>query len=86
MESIIPALVTGFATVLAAILTNLQTGRKSEEAIRTAQAVTDVKLDALTREERRHNSFATRMPAVEEQLRALSRRLEALESAEAKKK
>ena len=64
---------------MAVIITNLQTGRKSEEAMKTAQAVTDVKIDALTQEVRRHNGFATRVPVMEEQLKALSCRLDSLE-------
>ena len=43
------------------------------------QAVTDTKLEELTREVREHNSFARRMPVVEEQIKDLSRRLSALE-------
>ena len=44
-----------------------------------AQAVTDTKLEELTREVREHNGFARRMPVVEEQIRALDTRLRDLE-------
>ncbi len=44
-----------------------------------SQAVTETKLEALTREVREHNNFARRMPVVEEQIRALSRRVGDLE-------
>ena len=44
-----------------------------------AQAVTDTKLEELTREVREHNNFARRMPVVEEQIRGLGKRVEKLE-------
>ena len=44
-----------------------------------AQAVTETKLEDLTREVREHNNFARRMPVVEEQIRALDTRLRDLE-------
>ena len=44
-----------------------------------SQAVTETKLDELTREVREHNNFARRMPVVEEQIKDLNRRLSALE-------
>ena len=44
-----------------------------------SQAVTETKLDELTREVREHNNFARRMPVVEEQIKDLDRRLSALE-------
>lgn len=43
------------------------------------QAVTDVKIDELTREVRAHNNFAQRMPVVEERIDAINHRIEALE-------
>lgn len=44
-----------------------------------AQAVTDTKLDELTREVREHNGFARRMPVVEEQIRVINHRISDLE-------
>lgn len=43
------------------------------------QAVTDVKIDELTREVRAHNNFAQRMPVVEERIDSINHRIEALE-------
>lgn len=43
------------------------------------QAVTDIKIDELTREVRAHNNFAQRMPVVEEQIKAINHRIEDLE-------
>ena len=60
----ISALVTGFFTVVATALSVLAVNRR-------AQAVTDVKIEELTREVRSHNNFAQRMPVVEEQIKSI---------------
>ena len=78
-EAILVALVTGGLSLLGVVVTNLATARKSEAAIRTSQAVTDVKLEALTREVREHNQFARRMPVVEEQIKVINHRIGDLE-------
>ena len=44
-----------------------------------AQAVTETKLEELTREVREHNGFARRMPVVEEQIKVINHRLADLE-------
>lgn len=78
-ESVLAALITGLLSLTGVVVSNLLSARKNENAIRTAQAVTDTKLDALTREVRDHNHFARRMPVVEEQIKILTQRLENLE-------
>ncbi len=75
----ISSLITAVASLLGVMLSNLLTERKRENTMRTAQAVTDTKLDALAREVREHNNFAKRMPVVEEQMKALDHRLSILE-------
>lgn len=75
----ISSLITAVASLLGVMLSNLLTERKRENTLRTAQAVTDTKLDALAREVREHNNFAKRMPVVEEQMKALNHRLNILE-------
>lgn len=67
-EAIVVAIVSGVLTLLGVIVSN---GR--------AQAVTEAKMEELTREVREHNHFARRMPVVEEQIRGLSGRVGALE-------
>lgn len=67
-EAIIVALISGGVTLLGVLLTNLKT-----------QAVTDTKLEELTREVREHNNFARRMPVVEEQIKVVNHRIEDLE-------
>ena len=44
-----------------------------------AQAVTETKLEDLTREVREHNNFARRMPVVEEQIKVINHRIGDLE-------
>ena len=46
------------------------------------QAVTDTKLEELTREVRKHNDFASRVPVMEEQIRVANHRIEDLERME----
>ena len=78
-EAILVAAITGGLSLLGVVLTNLASARKSEAAIRTAQAVTDTKLEELTREVWEHNHFARRMPVVEEQIKGIHHRLAELE-------
>ena len=65
-EAIIVALVSGGLSLAGVVITNLAAARKTNASIQTAQAVTDTKIDELTREVREHNGFARRMPVVEE--------------------
>ena len=78
-EAIVVALITGGLSLAGVVVTNLAASRKNEAAIRTAQAVTDTKLEELTREVREHNHFARRMPVVEEQIKGIHHRLAELE-------
>ena len=73
------ALITGGMSLLGVIVTSLITARKSENAIKIAQAVTDTKIQDLTREVREHNNFARRMPVVEEQIKVINHRIADLE-------
>lgn len=68
VETIVAAMITGGITLLGVLVAN---GR--------SQAVTETKLDELTREVREHNNFAKRMPVVEEQIKVINHRIEDLE-------
>lgn len=68
MESIITALITGAVTLFGVLIANSK-----------SQAVTETKIEELTREVREHNNFAKRMPVVEEQIRVVNRRISDLE-------
>jgi len=78
-EAIIVALITGGLSLFGVVITCLATARKSEKAAAVAQAVTDTKIDELTREVRLHNGFAQRMPVVEEQIKVINHRINDLE-------
>ena len=67
-ESIIVALITGAVTVIGVILSNSKTA-----------AVTANELKHLADEVQMHNNFARRMPVVEEQIKALTERINDLE-------
>ena len=79
-EAIVVALITGGLSLVGVIVTSLVTARKSENAIRVSQAVTDTKIQELTREVQEHNNFAKRMPVVEEQIKVINHRIDDLEA------
>ena len=79
MEAIIAAAVTGVPGVLGVIISNFASNRKIENSLDKAQAVTDCKIDELTREVREHNNFARRVPVMEEQLKVANHRIADLE-------
>ena len=70
MNEIIVALITGGVTLVGVLISNQK-----------AQAVTETRLDELTREVREHNNFARRMPVGEEQIKVINHRIEDLEDA-----
>jgi Flp pilus assembly protein TadB len=78
-ESIIVALITGGLSLVGVVITCLATSKKQEKAAAVAQAITDTKLEELTREVREHNNFALRMPTVEQEIKNLERRVDILE-------
>ena len=81
MEAILVALITGGLSLLGVVITNMMAARRAEQRMVTAQAVTDARLEELTREVRAHNNFAQRVPVLEEQLRVANHRLSNLEKA-----
>ena len=80
VESIVVALISGGLSLIGVILSNAAAARRTEQKIETAQAVTDTKLDELTREVRAHNNFAQRVPVLEEQIKVANYRIADLEN------
>ena len=78
-EAIIVALITGGLSLAGIIVSSMASTRRLDSNIRTSQAVTDTKLEELTREVREHNNVARRMPVVEEQIKVINHRLTDLE-------
>nr|DAG27462.1 MAG TPA: hypothetical protein [Caudoviricetes sp.] len=68
IAAIITAVVTGGITLLGVILANNK-----------AQAVTEVKIEELTREVRKHNGFAEKIPVIDEKIKVINHRIEDLE-------
>ena len=71
MNEIIVAIITGGVTLVGVLISNQK-----------AQAVTETRLNELTREVREHNNFARRMPVVEEQMKVANHRIQDLEDAQ----
>ncbi|MBR5873477.1 MAG: hypothetical protein IKY90_01950 [Oscillospiraceae bacterium] len=80
MESIIVALITGAASVLAVIITNSASNNKIHQEQAVQQARTDEKISELTREVRAHNGFAERIPVIEEKISVINNRIKDLEA------
>lgn len=78
-EAIVVALITGGLSLVGVVFTCLATARKSEKNTAVAQAVTDTKIQELTREVRQHNNFAQRIPVMEHQIKVINHRLADLE-------
>ena len=65
METIIAAAISGGLALVGVVITSMTSNRKIERKLEIHQAVTDQKIEDLTREVRKHNNFAERMPALE---------------------
>lgn len=80
VESILVALITGGLSLVGVILSNAATSRRMASQLEKQQAVTDTKLEELTREVREHNNFARRVPVIEEQIKVANHRISDLEN------
>ena len=84
MTEIIVAVITGgialFGTLIGVYFQNKAITDKITHSLDIRQAVTDTKIEELTREVREHNNFAKRMPVVEAQIETINKRIDALEA------
>lgn len=78
-EAIIVAIITGGLALLGTIYSGNKTAQTMNAKLDRQQAVTETKLEDLTREVREHNNFAKRMPVVEEQIKVINHRISDLE-------
>lgn len=76
MISIICACITGVFAVLGVVITNIAANKKTERQIEKSQAVTDCKIEELTREVREHNNFAKRIPIVEKEIEIINKQID----------
>lgn len=78
-EAIWVAVITGAFSLVVSLITNLSTNKKLindfKLEVTKNQAVTDTKIEELTREVRKHNNFAQRMPVVEEGIKNLKEKV-----------
>jgi len=72
MNEIVVALITGGLALIGSAIGVFS-------GIKTGQKVTEVKLEELTREVRKHNGFAERIPRMEEQIKVINHRIDDLE-------
>lgn len=78
-EAIIVAIITGGLSLIGSIFSNNRTAQSMDAKLDKQQAVTETKLEELTREVREHNNFAKRVPVLEEQIKVATHRIEDLE-------
>ena len=78
-EAIIVAIITGGLSLIGAIISNNRTAQSMDVKLDKQQAVTETKLEELTREVRAHNNFAQRVPVLEEQIKVVNHRIADLE-------
>ena len=83
MSGIVPALIAGVFSIIVALISAVGAAKSVSDKVihqmQTAQAVTDTKIEELTREVREHNNFARRMPVVENQIETINDRIKELE-------
>lgn len=79
MKEIFVAIITGGLALVGVIITNVAGNRRTEQKIQVAQAVTDTKIEELTREVRKHNNFAEKIPVIQEQIKVINHRIADIE-------
>lgn len=84
--TIVAAIIAGAVSIIVALISlhgvkssNEKTTTEIQHKLELGQAVTNTKIEELTREVREHNNFARRMPVVEEQIKVANHRIEDLE-------
>lgn len=89
-DTIWAVIITGAFSVIVQIISNRRQMDKiiaqlqhdsamSDAKLHEAQSVTDTKLEELTREVRKHNGFAEKIPVIEEKIKVANHRIDDLE-------
>lgn len=76
---LISSIVVGGLSLIGVIITNSTHNKRVEQQLLTSQAVTDTKIENLTKEVNKHNNFGQRIPVIEEQIKNINTRLRDLE-------
>lgn len=71
-DAIWAALIAAAASVISNVILSRKQAAEMNHKMEIRQAVTDTKIEELTREVREHNNFARRMPVLEEQIAVLA--------------
>lgn len=79
-ETIVVAIITGGLALVGTIYSSNKTAQNMNAKLDKQQAVTETKLEDLTREVREHNNFAKRVPMMEEQIKVINHRIDDLEA------
>lgn len=74
------SIITSLLTLVGVVISNNRSKADVQKKLEIGQAVTDTKIDELTREVREHNGFARRIPVLEEQMKVANHRIDDLES------
>ena len=80
LAAVLSAGITGGLSLIGVIVSNRKAGDRMQAQLAQQQAVTDTKLEELTREVRAHNNFAQRVPVLEEKVKVANHRLDDLEN------
>lgn len=75
-SSILSAIITGFLSLIGAFIATIEGNRKFETKIEKNQAVTDCKLDEISREINKHSEWIEKMPRIEEKIENMQRSIE----------
>lgn len=78
-EAIIVAIITGGFSLIGVLIANWKSAQAIDQKLEIHQAVTDTKLEELTREVRKHNNFAEKLPRIETQLETMEKTVSKLQ-------
>lgn len=79
-DAVAVAIISGGLALLGVIITSISTSRNVTAQLERNQAVIDTKIEELTREVRKHNNFAERIPAMEQKIKDINYRIEDLKN------
>ena len=82
LAAIIGAVCSMIVGIVSALISAKATGNDVQKKMEIEQAVTNTKLEELTREVRSHNGFAQRLPVLEEQIKVANHRIDDLEKSQ----
>ena len=76
MDSILSSAITGILALVGVIITNMESNKKIDITLEKNQAITDCKLEELTSEVHKHNTYIEKIPVLEEKIRNIEHKIE----------